>query len=207
MSLPSLPPVAGTDPARSVLDSFRISIAKRVAEALPPLTIEQVYSGVDYGKKGVDFERLPARTCKVKHGISGGSVHSYAQANFRSVVHEVGECERLALLLGSDIPQEASDRDFRVAVDGSHVEVHHFQPVLVDQSVDQMSSSLVGGNGCMQIRNVISVRSCPTASRELRRLVEQEFPDAVFVKSALGDDFEAHSHSAFFVQSSAVGRH
>ena len=67
MSLPSLPPVAGTDPARSVLDSFRISIAKRVAEALPPLTIEQVYSGVDYGKKGVDFTialprfRLPGK--------------------------------------------------------------------------------------------------------------------------------------------------
>jgi arginyl-tRNA synthetase len=56
MSLPSLPEVPGTEPGRCVLDSFRIAIAKRVADALgPPLTVEQVYAGVDYGKKGVDF--------------------------------------------------------------------------------------------------------------------------------------------------------
>ena len=29
-------------------------IAKRVADALPFLNVEQVYEGVDYGKKGVD---------------------------------------------------------------------------------------------------------------------------------------------------------
>jgi arginyl-tRNA synthetase len=65
--LPSLPDVPGTDPSRAVLDSFKVAIAKRVADALPPLTVEQVYQGVDYGKKGVDFTialprfRLPGK--------------------------------------------------------------------------------------------------------------------------------------------------
>ena len=65
--LPTLPEVSGADPTRAVLDSFKISIAKRVADALPPLTLEQVYQGVDYGKKGVDFTialprfRLPGK--------------------------------------------------------------------------------------------------------------------------------------------------
>lgn len=91
MSLPSLPPVAGTDPARSVLDSFRISIAKRVAEALPPLTIEQVYSGVDYGKKGVDFTialprfRLPG---KVDEHASKVVESFQADDYIESVVHD-----------------------------------------------------------------------------------------------------------------------
>lgn len=43
------------DPSICVLDAFRSSIAERVASALPPLTVDQVYSGVDYGKKGADF--------------------------------------------------------------------------------------------------------------------------------------------------------
>ncbi|KAJ7510267.1 hypothetical protein B0H11DRAFT_1958227 [Mycena galericulata] len=43
------------DPSTCVLDAFRSSIAERVAAALPPLTVEQAYSGVDYGKKGADF--------------------------------------------------------------------------------------------------------------------------------------------------------
>ncbi|KAF7327583.1 DALR-1 domain-containing protein [Mycena kentingensis (nom. inval.)] len=43
------------DPSTCVLDAFRTSIAERVAAALPALTVDQVYSGVDYGKKGVDF--------------------------------------------------------------------------------------------------------------------------------------------------------
>jgi arginyl-tRNA synthetase len=66
-NLPTLPDVPGTDPSRAVLDSFKVAIAKRVADALPPLTVEQVYQGVDYGKKGVDFTialprfRLPGR--------------------------------------------------------------------------------------------------------------------------------------------------
>ncbi|KAJ3759805.1 hypothetical protein EV360DRAFT_41207 [Lentinula raphanica] len=66
-SLPSLPPVAGTDPSSSVFDAFRISIAKRIADALEPLTLEQAYAGVDYGKKGEDFTvalprfRLPGK--------------------------------------------------------------------------------------------------------------------------------------------------
>lgn len=59
--------ILGTDPSRCVLDTFRAAIAKRVADALPPLSIEQAYSGVDYGKKGVDFTvalprfRLPGK--------------------------------------------------------------------------------------------------------------------------------------------------
>ncbi|KAH9968508.1 hypothetical protein BGW80DRAFT_1461893 [Lactifluus volemus] len=53
--LSPLPEVPGADPSRAVLDAFKISIAKRVADALPPLTVEQVYQGVDYGKKGIDF--------------------------------------------------------------------------------------------------------------------------------------------------------
>ncbi|KAJ4475033.1 hypothetical protein J3R30DRAFT_3295130 [Lentinula aciculospora] len=66
-SLPSLPPVTGTDPSASVFDAFRISIAKRLAEALDSLTLEQAYAGVDYGKKGEDFTvalprfRLPGK--------------------------------------------------------------------------------------------------------------------------------------------------
>ncbi|KAH8082824.1 arginyl-tRNA synthetase [Cristinia sonorae] len=66
-NLPTLPHVAGTEPERCVLDSFRTAIAKLVSEALPSLTVEQVYTGVDYGKKGVDFTialprfRLPGK--------------------------------------------------------------------------------------------------------------------------------------------------
>jgi arginyl-tRNA synthetase len=66
-NLPPLPKVEGTEPDRCVLDLFRTAIAKRVADALPPLTVEQVYNGVDYGKKGVDFTvalprfRLPGK--------------------------------------------------------------------------------------------------------------------------------------------------
>jgi arginyl-tRNA synthetase len=66
-ALPLLPQVPGTDPSTCILDSFRTSIAQRVADALPPLTLEQAYSGVDYGKKGVDFTvalprfRLPGK--------------------------------------------------------------------------------------------------------------------------------------------------
>ncbi|KAG6890769.1 hypothetical protein C0992_012742 [Termitomyces sp. T32_za158] len=54
MTLSALPAVPDTDPSTCIFDSFRTAIAKKVSEALP-LTIEQVYSGVDYGKKGVDF--------------------------------------------------------------------------------------------------------------------------------------------------------
>ncbi|KAF8634620.1 hypothetical protein AX15_000825 [Amanita polypyramis BW_CC] len=66
-SMPSLPAVSGTDPSRCILDSFRIAIAKRMSDALPPLSLEQAYTGVDYGKKGVDFTvalprfRLPGK--------------------------------------------------------------------------------------------------------------------------------------------------
>ncbi len=46
---------------------FRIAIAKAVADALDALTVEQVYQGVDYGKKSEDFTvalprfRLPGK--------------------------------------------------------------------------------------------------------------------------------------------------
>jgi arginyl-tRNA synthetase len=49
-----------------MLDSYRIAIAQTVADALG-LTVEQVYPGVQYGKKGVDFTvalprfRLPGK--------------------------------------------------------------------------------------------------------------------------------------------------
>ncbi|PPQ88395.1 hypothetical protein CVT25_011274 [Psilocybe cyanescens] len=43
-----------TSPPQPVLDSFKLSIAKRLSETLP-LTIEQAFDGVDYGKKGEDF--------------------------------------------------------------------------------------------------------------------------------------------------------
>ncbi|KAF7316997.1 DALR-1 domain-containing protein [Mycena chlorophos] len=46
---------SAADPSTCALDAFRSSIAQRVSAALSPLTVDQVYSGVDYGKKGVDF--------------------------------------------------------------------------------------------------------------------------------------------------------
>jgi len=51
----TLPNISGTDPSKCILDSFRTAIAQQVAGALPPLTTEQVYAGVDYGKKAEDF--------------------------------------------------------------------------------------------------------------------------------------------------------
>ncbi|KAF9226346.1 arginyl-tRNA synthetase [Gyrodon lividus] len=66
-TLSSLPHVPGTDPSSCILDTFRTAIAKRISERLPSLTIDQAYSGVDYGKKGVDFTvalprfRLPGK--------------------------------------------------------------------------------------------------------------------------------------------------
>ena len=63
----TLPNIPGTDPSKCILDSFRAAIARQVADALPPLTPEQVYTGVDYGRKGKDFTialprfRLPGK--------------------------------------------------------------------------------------------------------------------------------------------------
>lgn len=62
----TLPTIPGTDPSKCILDSFRAAIAHQVSDALP-LTPEQVYTGVDYGKKGEDFTiaiprfRLPGK--------------------------------------------------------------------------------------------------------------------------------------------------
>ncbi|KAF8159618.1 hypothetical protein B0H34DRAFT_782303 [Crassisporium funariophilum] len=64
--MPQLPSVPDTDPSKVALDSFRIAVAQRLSEALP-LTLEQAFSGVDYGKKGEDFTvalprfRLPGK--------------------------------------------------------------------------------------------------------------------------------------------------
>lgn len=67
LTLPALPHVPGTDSSTCVLDSFRTAIAQRISDALPPITLEQAYAGVDYGKKGADFTvalprfRLPGK--------------------------------------------------------------------------------------------------------------------------------------------------
>ena len=48
------------------MDAFKTAIAKRLSDALP-LTPEQAFAGVDYGKKGEDFTvalprfRLPGK--------------------------------------------------------------------------------------------------------------------------------------------------
>ncbi|KAF5310727.1 hypothetical protein D9619_007663 [Psilocybe cf. subviscida] len=66
-NLPNLPTVPDTEPSRAVFDSFRIAIAQKLTTALPSLTLEQAFSGVDYGKKGEDFTvaiprfRLPGK--------------------------------------------------------------------------------------------------------------------------------------------------
>ncbi|KAF9011216.1 hypothetical protein BDQ17DRAFT_1420626 [Cyathus striatus] len=49
-----LPVISGTDPSRCIMDAFRTAIAKRLSETLP-LSVEEAYTGVDYGKKGEDF--------------------------------------------------------------------------------------------------------------------------------------------------------
>ncbi|KAH9998749.1 hypothetical protein BJV77DRAFT_1058705 [Russula vinacea] len=89
--LPSLPDVPGTDPSRAVLDSFKVAIAKRVADALPPLTVEQVYQGVDYGKKGVDFTiALPRFRLPGKVDVLAKTVIDQFQADdfVESVTHD-----------------------------------------------------------------------------------------------------------------------
>ncbi len=94
--LPVLPEVAGTDPTRCVLDSFRIAIAKVVADALEPLTVEQVYQGVDYGKKGEDFTvalprfKLPGKIDELAKKVIG----KVRQMNTRLCVH----CSRRSTL-------------------------------------------------------------------------------------------------------------
>ncbi|KZS96430.1 arginyl-tRNA synthetase [Sistotremastrum niveocremeum HHB9708] len=73
--LPPLPQVSKADPASSVFDAFRIAIASSIAKAVPDLTVEQVYEGVDYGKKGVDFTvALPRFRLKEKPDVTGKKV-------------------------------------------------------------------------------------------------------------------------------------
>ena len=82
-NLPPLPHVPGTEPSRCILDSFRIAIAKIVSEALPSLTVEQVYAGVDYGKKGVDFTvALPRFRLKDKVDVLAKKVLDHVSLPF-----------------------------------------------------------------------------------------------------------------------------
>ena len=68
--MPQLPSIPDTHPSSAILDSFRIAIAKRLSDSLP-LTLEQAFSGVDFGKKGEDFTvalprfRLPGKVDEV----------------------------------------------------------------------------------------------------------------------------------------------
>ena len=68
--MPQLPSVPDTHPDSAILDSFRIAIAKQLSESLP-LTLEQAFSAVDYGKKGEDFTvaiprfRLPGKVDEI----------------------------------------------------------------------------------------------------------------------------------------------
>ena len=84
------------------MDSFRTAIAKRVSDALPPLTIEQVYSGVDYGKKGVDFTvalprfRLPGKVDELASKvISNVSVEFLRRLIWMWAVRLVSLCLRI----------------------------------------------------------------------------------------------------------------
>ncbi|KAK8854571.1 arginine-tRNA ligase [Kwoniella newhampshirensis] len=52
--LPALPEVEGADPARSVIDAFKIATAQIVAEAFDE-KIEKIHPAIEMGKKGVDF--------------------------------------------------------------------------------------------------------------------------------------------------------
>ncbi|KAL0960245.1 hypothetical protein HGRIS_011877 [Hohenbuehelia grisea] len=106
--MPELPHVPGTDASSCVLDAFRTAIAKRVSEALPPLTLEQAYTGVDYGKKGVDFTvalprfRLPGKIDELANKVISqfqpddwveAIVHDKAFLHFTlnttNVIHEI----------------------------------------------------------------------------------------------------------------------
>ena len=94
--LPSLPDVPGADPSRAVLDSFKVAIAKRVADALPPLTVEQVYQGVDYGKKGIDF------TIALPRFRLPGKVDVLAKTVIDQVCGNTFTCRRLCLSFSFD---------------------------------------------------------------------------------------------------------
>ena len=91
--LPPLPEVPGTDPTRCVLDAFRIAIAKIVADGLEQLTVEQVYQGVDYGKKGEDFTvALPRFRLPGKVDELAKKVLDKVCARFRVRVHVFPVC-------------------------------------------------------------------------------------------------------------------
>ena len=86
--LPALPHVPGTDPSKCVFDLFRTAIAQKVSEALPSLSLEQAYTGVDYGKKGVDFTialprfRLPGKVDELAAKvIDNVRVYSFDRTN------------------------------------------------------------------------------------------------------------------------------
>lgn len=70
-STSTLPTLPNTDPSTIALDEFRVAVAKHISDALPALTIEQAFSGVDFGKKGEDFTvalpryRLPGKVDEI----------------------------------------------------------------------------------------------------------------------------------------------
>ncbi|RDB21844.1 Arginine--tRNA ligase, cytoplasmic [Hypsizygus marmoreus] len=120
----TLPSVPDTDPSTCVFDAFRTAIAKRVSEALP-LTLEQAYSGVDYGKKGVDFTialprfRLPGKVDELANKVISkfepdewveSVVHDKAflhfQLNSQSLVRKVlDQVHALSHLTPSGLPE------------------------------------------------------------------------------------------------------
>lgn len=54
--LPILPHIAGTDPTRVPLDIFRTAVAVQINRAIPSLSLEKIFEGVDILKKDVDFQ-------------------------------------------------------------------------------------------------------------------------------------------------------
>ncbi|KAG9311305.1 hypothetical protein JVU11DRAFT_8393 [Chiua virens] len=73
------------------MDAFRVAIAKRISDRLPQLSVEQAYSGVDYGKKGVDFTvalprfRLPGKPDELAKSV----LEDFQPDDFIALIREV----------------------------------------------------------------------------------------------------------------------
>lgn len=125
-SLPALPHVPGTEPSKCVFDSFRTAIAQKVSEALPPLTLEQAYTGVDYGKKGVDFTialprfRLPGKVDELASKVISNVSTLWSNEN---LLKQFLVCRICAL----DLSRCTYDRP-RISISMSHAMLIHFYP-------------------------------------------------------------------------------
>jgi hypothetical protein len=89
-----------------------VAIAKRVADALPPLTAEQVYQGVDYSRKGVDFTiALPGFRVPGKVDVLKKTVIDQVCTNYGHVlsVFFPGDRHATRSLLCSDCAQFQAD--------------------------------------------------------------------------------------------------